>query len=300
MACARTVAVVVPSPAMSEVRLATPFTICAPMFSNRSLSSIAFATVTPSLVTAGAPNDCSRTTLRPLGPRVTFTALERASIPRRIASRPRVSNRMSFDIFIFLGPGRSAAAPRSLPESSLLLLQDPGKSRLDLHLDLARLRLALLGQEDAQYPVTGRGGDGPELHCRGQREAAAEGAVVTLDAVIVLPLVGVLELALAAQGQRVPFELDVDVARGDLGQLDLQGNALLIFENVHQRRPGRRRGADLFASVHGLVEMLVEELAVKLKRVVSSDEHGTLPAERAPRTAQGRPSSDPRPPADAT
>ena len=55
MACASTVAVVVPSPASSEVLDATSFTICAPMFSNLSLSSISLATETPSLVTVGAP-----------------------------------------------------------------------------------------------------------------------------------------------------------------------------------------------------------------------------------------------------
>src|SRR5262249_39397018 len=51
------VAVVVPSPACSEVFEATSRTICAPMFSNLFSSSISLATVTPSLVTRGAPND---------------------------------------------------------------------------------------------------------------------------------------------------------------------------------------------------------------------------------------------------
>ena len=74
MAWASTVAVVVPSPALSEVFVATSFTIWAPMFSSASESSISFATVTPSLVTVGAPNFLSMTTFRPLGPRVTFTA----------------------------------------------------------------------------------------------------------------------------------------------------------------------------------------------------------------------------------
>ena len=55
IACASTVAVVVPSPAMSEVLEATSRSICAPMFSNLSSSSISLATVTPSLVTRGAP-----------------------------------------------------------------------------------------------------------------------------------------------------------------------------------------------------------------------------------------------------
>src|SRR5438132_11508695 len=96
MARARTVAVVVPSPATSEVFDATSFTICAPMFSNLSSSSISFATVTPSLVMFGAPNDFSRTTLRPRGPSVTVTASARTFTPRRILSRASWLNFTSF------------------------------------------------------------------------------------------------------------------------------------------------------------------------------------------------------------
>src|ERR1043166_7996023 len=92
IACASTVAVVVPSPALSLVLEATSLTICAPMFSNLSESSISFATVTPSLVMRGAPNDLSRTTLRPLGPSVTLTALARMSTPRNILSRASTEN----------------------------------------------------------------------------------------------------------------------------------------------------------------------------------------------------------------
>src|SRR5262249_342836 len=71
----------------SEVLEATSRTICAPMFSNLSSSSISLATVTPSLVTRGAPKLLSSTTLRPLGPSVTFTALLRMTTPRSILSR---------------------------------------------------------------------------------------------------------------------------------------------------------------------------------------------------------------------
>src|SRR5258706_5035838 len=85
--CARTVAVVVPSPATSDVFDATSFTICAPMFSNLSFSSISFATDTPSLVTVGAPKERSRTTLRPLGPRVILTASARMFTPTIIRLR---------------------------------------------------------------------------------------------------------------------------------------------------------------------------------------------------------------------
>src|SRR5712675_1007732 len=92
IAAARTVAVVVPSPAASADLEATSRTIWAPMFSNLSSSSISLATVTPSLVTRGAPNDLSSTTLRPLGPSVTFTALLRMSTPRSILSRASTPN----------------------------------------------------------------------------------------------------------------------------------------------------------------------------------------------------------------
>src|SRR5580698_6950989 len=92
MAAASTVAVVVPSPAASADLEATSRTIWAPMFSNLSASSISFATVTPSLVMRGAPNDLSSTTLRPFGPKVTLTALARMSTPRSMRSRASTEN----------------------------------------------------------------------------------------------------------------------------------------------------------------------------------------------------------------
>ena len=95
---ASTVAVVVPSPATSEVWEATSFTICAPMFSNLSSSSISFATETPSFVTVGAPKDLSRTTLRPFGPRVTFTASASTFTPPRSFWRAESPNFTSFAI----------------------------------------------------------------------------------------------------------------------------------------------------------------------------------------------------------
>src|SRR5919109_823173 len=68
------------------------------MFSNLLSSSISLATVTPSLVMVGAPNDFSSTTLRPLGPNVTLTASARVLTPLRIASRARTSKRISLAI----------------------------------------------------------------------------------------------------------------------------------------------------------------------------------------------------------
>src|SRR5450631_1272194 len=94
------VAVVVPSPAMSLVFDATSRTICAPMFSKGSLSSISFATVTPSLVMVGPPNFFSRTTLRPFGPRVTLTASANWFTPRRIACREASEYTICFAIVL--------------------------------------------------------------------------------------------------------------------------------------------------------------------------------------------------------
>src|SRR5512141_2387865 len=95
MAWANTVAVVVPSPATSEVFEATSRTIWAPRFWNLSSSSISLATVTPSLVTVGAPHDFSMTTLRPRGPRAAFTASARVLTPIRICDLLASLKRMS-------------------------------------------------------------------------------------------------------------------------------------------------------------------------------------------------------------
>ena len=100
--CARTVAVVVPSPATSDVFDATSFTICAPMFSNLSLSSISFATDTPSLVIVGAPKLRSRTTLRPFGPNVILTALARMFTPDTILFRTFSPKRTSLAAMLIL------------------------------------------------------------------------------------------------------------------------------------------------------------------------------------------------------
>src|SRR6266446_6137526 len=98
MAWARTVAVVVPSPAMSEVLEATSLSIWAPMSSQLSLSSISFATVTPSLVMVGLPNFLSMTTLRPFGPMVALTAAAMMLTPRNRAARPSSLNMTCFGI----------------------------------------------------------------------------------------------------------------------------------------------------------------------------------------------------------
>ena len=102
IACARTVAVVVPSPATSFVLEATSLISCAPMFSKPSASSISFAIVTPSFVMSGAPYCLSRTTFLPFGPSVNFTVFASLSTPAAsavLASEPYL---ISFAISINL------------------------------------------------------------------------------------------------------------------------------------------------------------------------------------------------------
>src|SRR5262245_53918575 len=132
---ASTVAVVVPSPATSEVLEATSRTICAPMFSNLSSSSISLATVTPSLVMRGAPNDLSSTTLRPFGPSVTFTALFRMSTPRSILSLASTENLTSLAAIVSVSEMLSAQVWR-VSSGGLLL---GGAASLDHTHDVALL-----------------------------------------------------------------------------------------------------------------------------------------------------------------
>src|SRR6185437_1948996 len=123
------VAVVVPSPATSEVFDATTLTSLAPMFSKGSGSSISFDTVTPSLVTVGPPNDLLRITLRPVGPSVVPTARARMSTPSSIFRRAASENssclatvRVSFDVVcIDHGQGGQRDAPAPRPGSYLTI-----------------------------------------------------------------------------------------------------------------------------------------------------------------------------------
>ena len=98
ISCARTVAVVVPSPAWSAVLEATSFTNCAPMFSIGSSNSISFATDTPSFVIWGTPNCFCRITFLPFGPSVTFTAFANLSTPSFNPLLTSVSNLIIFAI----------------------------------------------------------------------------------------------------------------------------------------------------------------------------------------------------------
>ncbi len=118
---ARTVAVVVPSPATSLVLVATSLTNCAPRLAYGSESSISLAMVTPSLVMIGAPKERSRTTLRPFGPSVTLTVSASSSMPR--SSSPRASS-AKFRIF---GMGFPSSVERRARRGPYMTARGPGR-----------------------------------------------------------------------------------------------------------------------------------------------------------------------------
>ncbi len=126
-AWARIVAVVVPSPATSFVFFATSLTSSAPIFSYGSSSSISLAMLTPSLVIVGTPHFFSRTTLRPFGPSVTFTASASWFMPRSRPRRASSSKAMIFGMvswssqgeWLFNGLAKTTPATDGLAASSL-------------------------------------------------------------------------------------------------------------------------------------------------------------------------------------
>src|SRR6202162_4039589 len=157
IACANTMAVVVPSPAFSLVFEATSRTIWAAMFSNLSSSSISLATVTPSLVMRGAPKVLSSTTFLPFGPSVTFTAFARISTPRNMRSRASAENFTSFAAISVHSTNGIYLVPSALLEHAhdVGLLHD--QELLAIELDLGARPLA------EQHPVAGLDADRDQL-----------------------------------------------------------------------------------------------------------------------------------------
>src|SRR5690242_1317464 len=184
IAWARTVAVVVPSPAMSLVLVATSLASWAPRFSYGFSSSTSFATVTPSLVMVGAPHFLSITTLRPRGPSVTLTVSASLSTPRSSERRASSSNSRILGITTstygwieFSASMRARSGGRSPRSARTRLLLDDGehvargehKELLARVLDLGAAVLAV------QHHVADLDVDGHALGARVVEAARAHG-----------------------------------------------------------------------------------------------------------------------------
>src|SRR6266508_4246753 len=148
MDSARIVAVVVPSPATSDVLEATSRTSCAPIFSYGSSSSISFATVTPSFVIVGLPNFLSRMTLRPLGPSVALTAFASFSMPRSNVCRALSSNCSCFGAAVFRDQHLVALLDREIDFLSIVI--DFAGAQSD-HFPLLWFFLGGIGDDDPAF-----------------------------------------------------------------------------------------------------------------------------------------------------
>ena len=98
---AKSVDVVVPSPALSAVLIAACFTNWTPVSSIGSLKSMFLATVTPSLVDLTTSPGFEITTFLPLGPKVQTTESAKVSIPLTNLSLPSFPNSIIFAISLF-------------------------------------------------------------------------------------------------------------------------------------------------------------------------------------------------------
>src|SRR5690349_3129688 len=188
------------------------------MFASLTSSSISLATVTPSLVTVGAPHDFSMTTLRPRGPRVTLTALARVSTPAITRLRARSSKMMSLAAMICL---------LCLLDHTedLVLAQDDVLHAV--HLDLGA---GVLAEEDPVARLHVELDDGAVLELL----ARADGDDVPLERALLRGVgdddatAGLLDLLDAANHDAVPKRTDVH--DGDLSLFSsYQGETLLAL-----------------------------------------------------------------------
>src|SRR5450432_2929125 len=142
---------------MSEVLEATSLTICAPMFASLSSSSISLATVTPSLVTVGDPQDFSMMTFRPRGPSVTFTVLARMLRPWAMLCRACCEKTISLAAMTLLSPLGSVGEKLFNHREDVVLAQDQVLGAVDLDVAARVLReedlVACLDLELAQRAV---------------------------------------------------------------------------------------------------------------------------------------------------
>src|SRR5256714_5237965 len=236
-AWASTVAVVVPSPAMSLVLVATSFTSWAPRVSYGASSSTSRAMVTPSLGMVGAPNFLSMTTFRPLGPMVTLTASASALTPGSSLRRASSSNSSIFAMSEYV-PCLEEKGPPGL--GSRLPRPRRGGPAAGQHCGASRLRLGRWS------------GDGGPLLVDDREQVARRQNEVVL--VVVLDL-GAAVLAVEDDVALLDVELDalavLPAARPD-GQDDALLRLLLGRVRRDQARAGGRLGVERLGDGAGL------------------------------------------------
>src|ERR1019366_2082125 len=113
-----------------------------------------------------------------------------------------------------------------------------GLCATNVDLDLLGLGFGTLGQLELQHPSVVIGGDAFAIDRRGQGERPDKAAIAALDTAEVLFFLFLFELALAAHGQNIVFDLDVEVFLFDPRHFQLELDAVFVFVNVNRRHKG--------------------------------------------------------------
>jgi hypothetical protein len=127
-------------------------------------------------------------------------------------------------------PGTSYQIPQARRER---LLRSVAVAESDL--DGARLGEFLFGELNGKDAVGEIGGDLFGIDGIGNGEAAGEGAVGALHDVKAFLFLGLLEFALAFNGEGAVFEVDVDIFELDLGEVGLDDEFRLVFDDAQGR-----------------------------------------------------------------
>src|SRR6185437_4428740 len=120
----------------------------------------------------------------------------------------------------------------------------------DCDVDLARRGFRPLRDLDFQHAVLAGRADGVRIGAVRQGEAAVEHAARAFDAGVLAVLDLALALALAADRQHALVHVDFDVLGIDARNVGFDHEALVLFANVHARRPFARHPAGRVAVGH--------------------------------------------------
>jgi hypothetical protein len=109
---------------------------------------------------------------------------------------------------------------------------------LHFHIDLLRLGLLSLGEDDGEHPPLAARLYVIPVYGQGERKAPLEGAEKPLYAMVVLLLDGVVLSSLSSQDQGIVFNLHLDIILIHIGEFRLDDPILLsLFRQFIQDNP---------------------------------------------------------------
>jgi hypothetical protein len=147
-----------------------------------------------------------------------------------------------------------------------------------LHLDAPRRALGALRDHDLEHPVPATRLDSVGVGAVRQREAPVEHAVRPFDAGVAAILLGVLGLALAADGEDALVHAHFDVLRVHARDVGEDQETILLLADVDARHPLAGDHVRLIArllaeeAVEQVLDLLLEQVGAR-PGVVADDAH---------------------------